>query len=124
MSFLKKLLNSTFEEKNESLPIGLSEFDAWAAKIIARAGIPDNDSTRFALSTMVLYVEQSVDSVPADYFVSRLRKGAANQTVSQVMQDLKEKQEKQKATDEAKNAAAIEVKSEALNEASASEPQQ
>ncbi len=121
MSFLKKLLNSTFEEKSEPLPIGLTEFDAWAAKIIAAAGIPDNDSTRFALSTMVLYVDQGTDRVPAEHFITRLRKGASNETVSQVMHDLKEKQ---KAAEEARIAATIEVKSEALNEASASEPQQ
>jgi hypothetical protein len=75
-----------------SLPQGVEEFNAWASDVIILADVPDNRSTRFAAATMVLHLDPTTDRKPKRYFAKALRKGAANEVVSFVIQDLKAKQ--------------------------------
>lgn len=78
---------------SDMLPRGLAEFETWAKEIIELAGAPDNDSVRFALATMVLHLGTEDDTYPKEGFAKRLRKAMANQVVSQVINELKAKQE-------------------------------
>lgn len=81
------------------LPVGLTEFHAWADSIIELAGeFADRDSLKWALASNILhYKSNSISSVPKAFFVSSLRKAAANQVASQVFTDIKEKQAKKQA---------------------------
>lgn len=79
----------------ELLPIGLSDYDAWADSIITTYEFPDNDSIRFSLAVMILHLSSTAAYKSKRYFALCLHKGMSNQVVSQVMQDLKAKQEQQ-----------------------------
>ena len=75
------------------LPVGMTEFQAWSDSIIALSGeYADIDSMKYALATMVMHADAKHGALPREYFVSRLRKVAANQVASQVFQDIKQKQ--------------------------------
>lgn len=75
------------------LPQGISAFEPWAADIIKKAGLPDNDSVKFSVAVMVLHLPSECASKPKSYFIRCLQKAAANQVVSQIIQDLKAKQD-------------------------------
>lgn len=75
------------------LPVGMTQFDTFAARIIAKAGnFADEDSMRFALASILIHADAKHGSLPDSYFVDRLRKSASNQVASQVFQDVKAKQ--------------------------------
>lgn len=75
------------------LPQGLTELENWSSDIINTYGMPDNDSVRFTLAVTILHLDPTTSRKPKAYFGRCLRKAAANQVVSQVIQDLKYKQE-------------------------------
>lgn len=74
------------------LPVGTSEFEAWATDLIDTYGWPDNPSTRFALTIQVLHADASKKLLPNHYFFLQMNKGAANQIAHGIMQDIKNKQ--------------------------------
>lgn len=91
MTNLFKKVAARFPTK---LPVGMTEFNAWADSIIDLAGeFADRDSMKYALASNVIHMKHTQDSAPKSYFVSVLRKAAANQVASQVFQDVKVKQE-------------------------------
>lgn len=84
------------------LPVGMTEFEAWAAEIMELSGkFADETSLKFAIATMVLHAESKYGSLPKNYFVVRLRKTAANQVAGQIFTDIKAKQEEAKKAAEA-----------------------
>ena len=88
------VLEQTEAEIERPLPVGLTEFNAFAARIIAQAGaFADEDSMKFALATSIIHADASKGSLPDSFFINRLRKAAANQVASQVFQDIKAKQQ-------------------------------
>lgn len=77
-----------------NLPVGITEFDAWADSIIELSGqFASIDSMKFALASMIIHADAKQSSVPKNNFVKALRKSAANQVASQVFQDIKTKQQ-------------------------------
>ncbi len=87
------------------LPVGMTEFNKWSQDIIDLAGpMADEDSMRWAIASQVMHQGATSDCIPKRFFVSALRKAAANQVANQVFQDLKIKQQ-QRAEAEAKAAA-------------------
>lgn len=89
---LKKFLKGLLSAQLDRVPVGMAEFEVWAADIIALSGLPDNDSMRWTLATMILAAKSDAAYVSKEDWVALLIKAAANQVASQVMQDLKEKQ--------------------------------
>ena len=75
------------------LPLGTTEFNTWATRIIKKSGLPDNDSTRFALATTVLHAPAGESRYSDTHFVKVMQKAAANQIAAQILHDLKEKQQ-------------------------------
>lgn len=103
MKLLIKRLLSYFPSK---LPVGLTQFDKWVNEIIELSGqFADITSMRFVLASELMHSEAKKGSVPKNYFVSRCRKLAANQTAGYVLQEIKSEQEKLKAAEAAKLAA-------------------
>lgn len=91
MNLLCKRLASYFPSK---LPVGKSEFDAWADSIIELSGpFADKDSMLFAIASILIHQPANRGSIPKAYFVNSLRKSAANQVASQVFQDVKQRQQ-------------------------------
>ena len=77
----------------QPLPMGRSEFDAWAKRIIKAAQIPGatEESLMFALSEMILHIKPTESFVSDAHFIHSLRKGAANQVAHAIFVELKEK---------------------------------
>lgn len=89
MKFLKYL----FSFRATSLPIGMTEFETWAASIRELVGpgfeqVPQDDF-KFVLANAVIHLGSTVSKMPKQYFVQVLRKGGANQVASRVFQDVK-----------------------------------
>lgn len=104
---VKNVFNRLFFYLPTPLPIGMNDFDSWAQSIINVYLLPDNDSTRFALATMILHLDSTSSSKPKAYFGRATRKSMSNQIAAGVMQDLKQKQaDKIKAEQEAVQKAA------------------
>jgi hypothetical protein len=75
------------------LPVGLEEFHKWADSIIALSGkFADETSMKFAIASILIHADSALHALPKRYFISRLRKSAANQVASQVFQDIKNQQ--------------------------------
>lgn len=82
-----------------TLPVGLVEFSEFADRIISKAGeFADRESLIYAIAMELIHSDPKTQFTD-EFFVTRLRKVAANQVASQVIQDIKAKQ--QRARDEA-----------------------
>lgn len=95
---MKLLLKRLLSRIPTSLPVGLSEFETWSDSIIELSGtFADLDSMKFAIASILIHADARHGALPKNYFVSRLRKSAANQIASQIFQTIKTQQaEKQK----------------------------
>lgn len=71
------------------LPQGVQEFHAWADHILDLYNMPNNDSTKNALATMVLHLPSTVAHKAMAFFGRALMKSASNQVVYQVSMDIK-----------------------------------
>jgi hypothetical protein len=92
-SFLKNAYVRIRGRFTSPLPLGLTEFNTWTDSIINAYGLPDNDSTYFTLAVMILHMPANLDAFPKAKVAAQVRKAMSNQVVSQVIQDLKAKQE-------------------------------
>lgn len=95
------------------LPVTLEEMQKFQNEIIVLAGaFADEDSLKWAISNMVLHADTNNDKLSKQYFVKRLRKAAANQLVSFIINDIKNRQqaamEAAKAAEQAKQLAETE----------------
>lgn len=105
-TFLTSILNRLLSYLPTKLPVGVTEFHIWSDAIIALSGkYADEDSLRFALATMIMHADAKHGALPKAYFVSRLRKVAANQVAGQIFQNIKEKQAEAAAKKQAEDTA-------------------
>lgn len=88
-----------------ALPVGMTQFQVWADKIIFAYNLPDNDSSRFALATMILHAASTDAYKPKRYFGLCALKSMSNQIAGGVLQDLKQKQQERIAAEAGKNPA-------------------
>lgn len=92
----------------ESLPVGLTEFEAFTDDVIELAGpYADRDSMQWVISSAIQHSSKA--KLSKQYFVQTLRKSAANQVAGQVFMNIKIKQqaaEAKKAAELAQQAAA------------------
>ncbi len=121
IAYLKKSVLKFLAFFPSRLPIGDAQFEKWFINICYIYDLPQNDSVRFALSTMAMHVAPKnkqgfVDGivnqggpyyVPKRYFGLTALKGAVSQTAHQQMADCKTRQdERNKAQAEADKKAA------------------
>lgn len=92
LNTVKHAFNTLLSFIPTKLPIGMDEFNDWAASVLALTGLPDNDSTRFALAGMIAYQKPDRFYTPKRLFALMMLKAAANQIGGAVMYELKEKQ--------------------------------
>lgn len=88
----KNLFKKALNYYPTALPQGMLEFDDWANDILDTYALPNNDSTKFMLATMILHLGNTDAYKPKRYFGLASLKAASNQIASGVMQDLKQKQ--------------------------------
>lgn len=101
------------------LPVGVTQFNTWADSIIELAGpYASPDGMKQAIANMIMHAaprkgsDEARSSIPKNYFVKGLRKGAANQIASHVFQEIQLKQKAalealKKAEEDAKNQAVV-----------------
>lgn len=101
-----------------ALPVGIEEFEEWSAMIIEDCGLPATpESIKWTLAAMILQLGHTEAFKPNSYFISALRKSAANQVAQQVMEDLKAKKQAEiKAEQEAKDKETVEVMKQVVTE--------
>lgn len=75
----------------------MTEFSDWAASILKNSGLPDNDSTRFALASLVMHAPAGAAFRPKYFFIMSLRKHAANQIADATMRLLKAEDDRRRA---------------------------
>lgn len=72
------------------LPIGMTEFEVWADRIISGACLPETvgkDGLYFTLASIILTLKPFESHQPDAYFIHSLRKAAANQVAVVVQQE-------------------------------------
>ncbi len=90
---LKLLLKQLLAYLPSKLPAGKTEMHKFMDEIIEISGkFADVDSMKFAISSMVLRLDSTASRVSKQYFARSLRKAAANQVVSVILNDIKEAQ--------------------------------
>lgn len=90
---MKRIISLLLSLIPRALPVGMSEFETWAERILSQCGkFADEDSMKFALASILIHADARHGSLPDKYFTDRLRKSAANQVSSQVFQNIKAKQ--------------------------------
>lgn len=96
-SKIKKLALRLYAFVPTRLPIGLTEFNEWASSVLSLYDFPDNDSTRWALASMVIHLGPTDAYKPKRYFGLSIRAGAAKQVAGTVFQELKLKDQAARA---------------------------
>lgn len=88
-----KLLKQVLSYIPVRLPVGLTEFNAFADDIISLTGpIADEESMRYVIATNIINLGPQRSHVAKNYFVRTMVKGAANQVASHVFQQIKQRQ--------------------------------
>lgn len=96
------------------LPLGRTEFQEWAHRIITGAMLPvigDEDpiafieSQKFALASEIMHLGPTESHKPDAFFIHRLRKVANNQVAGEMMREIKDAQKERMAKKAAAEAA-------------------
>lgn len=98
---LFKRLRALFPSR---LPVGVSEFNTWAADLIEIYDLPNNDSIRFALAVSILHTESATFYKAKEFYGRSMLKAAANEIAGSIVQELKNKQQAAIAAAQAKQA--------------------
>lgn len=87
------------------LPVGVTDFNKFADRIIALSGqFADRDSMTYVIADLILRLKPTDAYMSDRYFVNSMIKAAANQVASQVFHDIRTKQQEAlKAAEAAKS---------------------
>ncbi len=80
-----------------ALPVGLTAYDKWVERLyftyFPKGSLPPSEaSQRFSVAALILHLGFREFKKPNRYFGAAIRKGAASEVASYVMNDLKQKQ--------------------------------
>ena len=101
VSKINKYVNLVSSLFPTALPRGVTEFNSWSQSIIDTFGLPDNDSVKFMLATMILHLDSTSAYKPKLYFGLSSLKSMSNQIAASVVQDMKTKQQERMAAEAA-----------------------
>lgn len=111
--------NEIVSQLNERrpLPVGMTEFNEWADRIISGALIDvERDSQLYALATMIMQLGPHESHKEDAYFIHGLRKSAANQIADAKRRELYAVKKAKEDEEKAKQAAAANPEAEATLE--------
>ena len=84
------------------LPMGMAEFETWAARIISGALVSaDVESQKFVLANLILHLGPTEDFKEDAFFIHSLRKIAANQIADAKREEIRNKTKARLAAEEA-----------------------
>jgi hypothetical protein len=86
---------------DKHLPIGRTEFEAWAKDIIAKAAVPGltEESAKFTLCSMLLHLPSTQSMKMDGFFVHAMRKAAVNETAYQILREIENNRSAKKAAE-------------------------
>jgi hypothetical protein len=96
--------------ERRALPIGRSQFDKWAERIIKGAAVEaDRESLRFSLAAMLMQLAPTEAFREDAYFMLALRTAAVKQTAFSIAEEIKAKKqaEAQPSTNGTENCAVL-----------------
>lgn len=104
---LNKLVRKIRSFFPSAVPIGMTEFNKWADDIIELSGAPKNETSKFALSAILIHSFKPHEAyIPKNLLKKHLMKGMANQVAGEFMWEQKEKQKAEEAKKKAEALAA------------------
>lgn len=86
---LKTLLQLILGFFPTPVPIGMTTYKAWTDSIISLYGLPDNNSVRWAIASVVLHLGPQAAFRSKFFFYCTIRAGAAKQIAGAVFQEIK-----------------------------------
>ena len=110
---LKRIIKQIAGLFPTALPVGVSEFHAWAEDISKTYDLPTSnlETVKFTLATMIMHLGPQAAYKTKIFFVLSLRAGAAKQIAHACFVEIKTKQqEESEATAKALAAASSELK--------------
>lgn len=93
MEQLINYLRGFFPEK---LPIGMHEFDIFCEDLFATYCIPENDTYRRAVATMIMHLGPTTHKKAKYFFAKSIKKAQANEVAYQIIQDINDKEKQVK----------------------------
>jgi len=72
------------------LPIGMAQFEEFAESIFETWDIPNNESYRHSIATMIMHLDPTRNTKPKYYFVKAIRKAQANEIAFAVIEGFRE----------------------------------
>lgn len=94
---LKNLIQRLRGQFPTSLPRGMTELESFVTDIFSTYGFADSPHYRHAIATMILHLDTLCDKKSKAYFARAVRKSQANEVAFEMLQQLKEQEEKKKA---------------------------
>lgn len=88
---IKRPIRRALCRVKKRLPIGVTQFDKMCDNFFATYDIPDNDSMRRALATMIMHLPPDRCRASQHYFATALYKAMSNEIAYNFIQSLKEK---------------------------------
>lgn len=106
---LKKFIKRQRARFPSPVPVGMAEFDTWASDIIDTYSLPDNNSIKFALATMIMHSGPTDAFKSKHYFMLMVKASMSKQIASAQFQEIKLRQQKLAEQEAQENAKALEV---------------
>jgi hypothetical protein len=93
MNKLKCVFTRVLSYFPSKLPVGMSHYKTWSDSVVKLIGpIANNEDLQFCIASEVIRLGPSVCSISKNYFVKRVRSGAAKQIAGAVFTEIKENQ--------------------------------
>lgn len=102
---VKRFFKQTLAFVPTLLPIGVEAFDVWAKDVLYIYNFPDNDSTRWALATMIMHLGPTSAYKTKRFFGLSIHTAAAKQVAHNIFYELKQKQQADQKAEQDKQAA-------------------
>lgn len=91
---MKRIFRQLLSHFPTPLALGMTSWRVWADSVIELIGpIANRDDLEFCVAAEVIRVGPAVCSAPKNYFVKRVRAGAAKQIAGAVFTEIKERQQ-------------------------------
>lgn len=93
---VRRIINKVLGRLPTQLPIGVTSFEAFVNSIFETYDIPNLNSYKHAVATMIMHLGPDQDKKSKYHFARAIRKAQANEIAYQTMQNIRLEEEKAK----------------------------
>lgn len=115
MRFVKRILSFVRGFFPSQLPVGLESFHKWADSIFDTYNIPNGSTYRHALASMIMHLGPTTHRKSKWFFVASIRKAQANEVAFDVIQTIKEEDQKKREEEAKAHAEVKEAEAQSAN---------